>query len=204
VTRREPLAFEVRAARDGDEVAIFRVCRDGFALSSSGLLPPDVIEKPADHYYDVDRVRTELAPRPHDPSWQGYVVAVSRQGRLLGAAGGGVVDSDMGQLLVLYLDPSLRGRGIGTALLDHVTGQQRAAGATEQCVSVTEGNLLAIPFYRARGFVERGRVPYVTANGGVSVGTSLRMSRPVQPDSVPPRPARRATSRPWRAVRRPR
>lgn len=178
VTRHEPLAFEVRAARDGDEVAISRVCRDGFALSSSGLLPPDVIEHQADHYYDVGRVRSELAPRPHDPSWQG----TSPRGRVLGAAGGGVIDSNVGQLLVLYLDPSLRGLGIGTALLDHVTGQQRAAGATEQWVSVTEGNLLAIPFYRARGFVERGRVPYVTADGGEPVGTSLRMSRPVQPD----------------------
>jgi ribosomal protein S18 acetylase RimI-like enzyme len=88
----------------------------------------------------------------------------------------------VGQVLVLYLDPPLRGCGLGTALLDHVTDQQRAAGATEQWVSVTAGNLLAIPFYRARGFVERGRVPYVTANGGEQVGTSLRMSRPVPPE----------------------
>jgi ribosomal protein S18 acetylase RimI-like enzyme len=182
VTRHEPLDFEVRGAREGDEVGISRVCRDGFALSSRGLLPPDVIEHQADHYYDVHRVRGELAPRAGDPSWQGYVVAVSPQGRVLGAAGGGVTDSSVGHVLVLYLDPPLRGRGVGTALLAHVTDQQRAAGATEQWVSVTEGNLLAIPFYRARGFVERGRVPYVTADGGEPVGTSLRMSRPVQPD----------------------
>ena len=55
MTGHEPLTFEVHAARDGDELGICRVCRDGFALSSRGLLPPDVIEHQADHYYDVDR-----------------------------------------------------------------------------------------------------------------------------------------------------
>jgi len=184
----EHLAYDVRAARPGDEAAIARVCREGFALSSRGLLPPDVIERQAAHYYDIARVQQEIAPHPRDPAWQGYVVAESSKGVVLGAAGGGVSDGDVGHVLVLYVDTALRGSGIGTALLAHVTEQQRSAGATEQWVSVTQGNLLAIPFYRARGFVERGEVPYVAADSDEPSGTTLRMSRPV--------PASRASLRP--------
>lgn len=181
MTRRGSPAFDVRAAQPGEEDAIARVCRAGFAESAAGLLPPDVIDLQARHYYDVERLRRELAPQPHDPSWQGYVVAVSQDDEVLGAAGGGVIDERVGHVLVLYLDPALRGHGIGTALLDHVTAQQLAVGATEQWVSVTKGNELGIPFYLARGFVVRDKVPYVPVQGGAPVATSLRMSRDIRP-----------------------
>jgi GNAT superfamily N-acetyltransferase len=72
---------------------------------------------------------------------------------------------------VLYLRPRLRGLGTGTALLDFVTGQQRDLGAQEQWVLVTEGNELGIPFYIARGFVQRDRMPFVDG------AWSLRMAR---------------------------
>jgi GNAT superfamily N-acetyltransferase len=84
-----------------------------------------------------------------------------------------------GNVYVLYLDPALRGQGIGTALLGFITDQQRAAGAVEQWVSVTEGNDLGIPFYMARGFAIRERVPYVMAEDGTVEAYSLRMSRTV-------------------------
>lgn len=80
---------------------------------------------------------------------------------------------------MLYVKPALRGNGIGTALLDFVTTQQRSAGATEQWVSVTEGNDLGIPFYRARGFAVRGRAPYIVARDGTAEAHSLRMSRAI-------------------------
>ena len=198
----EPLDHDVRPALPGDESAIARVCREGFALSSRGLLPPDVIERQATHYYDVERVRQEIAPHPRDPAWQGYVVAESSQGVVLGAAGGGVSDGDAGHVLVLYVDTTLRGRGIGTALLEHVTEQQRSAGATEQWVSVTQGNLLAIPFYRARGFVERGEVPYVPVHSDEPSGTTLLMCRPVPASRASMRPGPGAQA-PTRTTRRP-
>ncbi len=200
MTRPEPLAFDVRAGQLGDEAAIARVCREGFTLSSGGLLPPDVVRRQADHYYDVGRVRRELGPSPHDRSWQGYVVSVSPEDEVLGAAGGGA-DGHVGTVLVLYLDPGLRGRGIGTALLHHLTQQQLAVGATEQWVSVTEGNVLGIPFYLARGFVVRDRVPYVTTDGE-PVGTSLRMSRSIRPVEPPGEAGTRVRPRPSPAARR--
>lgn len=52
-------------------------------------------------------------------------------------------------------------------------------GASEQWVSVTDGNRMGIPFYLARGFAVRERVPYTTTDGRPTGAHSLRMSRPV-------------------------
>lgn len=60
---------------------------------------------------------------------------------------------DSGEVYVLYLDPALRGKGIGTRLLDSYTKvQKHTYGAREQWVSVAKGNQYGIPFYEARGF----------------------------------------------------
>jgi GNAT superfamily N-acetyltransferase len=151
----------------------------GFAVSSQGLLSPATLERQADAYYHPARVRGEITTAGRTPEWQGYVVAAAETGEVLGAAGGGVADAGVGRVHVLYLRPPLRGRGIGTALLDFVTEQQTSAGATEQWVSVTEGNDLGVPFYLARGFVVRDRVPFVTADDGTVEAHSLRMSRAI-------------------------
>jgi GNAT superfamily N-acetyltransferase len=178
-TAAEVPTYAVRLARAGEEGAICAVCREGFALSSEGLLSPATIERQADAYYDPARVRGEITTAGEAPEWQGYVVEVSESVEVLGAAGGGVTGPGIGNVYVLYLRLSLRGRGIGTALLDFLTEQQKSAGATEQWVSVTEGNDLGIPFYVAKGFVVRDRVPFVTADDGTVEAYSLRMSRSI-------------------------
>ncbi|HLN76593.1 MAG TPA: GNAT family N-acetyltransferase [Nocardioidaceae bacterium] len=165
--------FEVRLARPAESGQICEVCTEGFTASSVGILPPETILRQAGTYYSPARVRGEVESAGATRAWQGYVVAVNPDGRVLGAAGGGVREGQVGQVYVLYLRTDLRGCGIGTALLDFVTEQQRRAGAREQWVSVTEGNDLGIPFYLARGFVERDRVPFVDGTW------SLRMVRPL-------------------------
>jgi hypothetical protein len=171
-------ASEVRLARAGEEDAICDVCREGFASSSQGLLSPGTIERQADVYYDPARVRGGIASAGEAPEWQVYVVAVSESGGVLGAAGGGVTG---GWSATSTCSTCARRCEdvIGTALLDFVTEQQKAAGASEQWVSVTEGNDLGIPFYLARGFVVRDRVPFVAADDRVVEAHSLRMSRAI-------------------------
>ncbi len=173
------LRYNVRLARAGDEDAICDVCREGFTVSSNGLLTTASVEQRAQQYYNPARVRHEIATAGADPGWQGYVVAVSEAGGLLGAAGGGITDDTVGNVYALYLNLAFRGRGIGTALLDFVTQQQRSQGATEQWASVTAGNDLGIPFYLARGFVVRDRVPFDVADDGTVEAHSLRMSRTI-------------------------
>jgi GNAT superfamily N-acetyltransferase len=147
----------VRPAEPGDEDAICAVCAAGFSASAEGLLTPHRIGTQIARYYEPERVRGELAPAP--PGWLGYLVA-EITGRVLGACGGGLSDEGTGEVLVLYLDRTMRGRGIGSALLQEVTAQQIALGVTRQRVSVIEGNEMGLPFYRARGFLQVDRVPF--------------------------------------------
>jgi len=168
--------YDVRLARPGEEERICEVCRAGYAASSQNLLSPSVIERQSLLYYTAERVRREILSSGDAPDWQGYVVAVTAANRVIGAAGGGVTGGSVGNVYVLYLNLALRGQGIGSALLDFVTRQQRGDGATEQRVSVIEGNALGIPFYLARGFVVRERVPYIRSDDGRVEAYSLRMT----------------------------
>lgn len=68
-------------------------------------------------------------------------------GRAVGFSG--VVDGD---LAMLFIDASERGRGIGTALLDHAIEHDDVT-----TVDVNEQNLSAVTFYLHRGFDVTGR-----------------------------------------------
>ena len=96
--------YHVRLARVGEEGAICDICREGFAVSSEGLLSPATIERQAQLYYNPERVRREITTAGDTSQWQGYVVAVSDLDEVLGAAGGGVTDGGVGNVYVLYLN----------------------------------------------------------------------------------------------------
>ena len=122
-----------------------------------------------EEYYTPERIAGEIAA---PEGWDGWLVAVDGD-RVVGAAGGGIVDPGVGEVFVLYLDPARRREGIGTLLLDAVTQQQLAQGAREQWVSVEPENAKGLPFYEARGFEVRGERP---ASGDESRVT-LRLMR---------------------------
>ncbi|MBO3739760.1 GNAT family N-acetyltransferase [Actinoplanes flavus] len=147
---------EVRAATGSDVAAIRDICTRGYLTTYPDLLSPEFIERMLIEFYNAERVAREITATP--PGWLGYQVA-EEDGRVVGAAGGGLTAPGVGELFVLYLDPDERGRGLGTLLLDRITDQIRQLGATEMWVAALEGNELGIPFYEARGFrrVERRR-----------------------------------------------
>jgi ribosomal protein S18 acetylase RimI-like enzyme len=99
---------------------------------------------------------------------------------VIGAGGGGITQPGVGEIFVLYLDPTRRGEGIGTRILDAITEQQRAQGTREQWVSVEPENTRGLPFYFARGFEVQGqRTEWgTTAEDG---HVSLRLMRRLQP-----------------------
>ncbi|WP_430783062.1 GNAT family N-acetyltransferase [Actinoplanes sp. G11-F43] len=165
----------VRAARDEDAAAIRDICVRGYRKTYPTLLSSEFIERMLAEFFTLERVTAEVAAAP--PGWLGYQVA-EEDGRIVGAGVGGLTAPGVGELFTLYLDPDERGRGLGTLLLDRVTGQLRAAGATEMWVAALDGNELAIPFYQARGFrkVERRRTYGSTE---ADDAWSWRFSRPI-------------------------
>ena len=64
----------------------------------------------------------------------------------------------------LYLAPAFIGRGAGTALMDRMLADARAAGATRVYV---KGTLTAEPFYARCGFRTTGRTTHRTRTGPV-------------------------------------
>lgn len=165
----------VRAARDEDAAAIVDICARGYRRTYPALLSSEFIERMIAEFYYLERVSKEVPAAL--PGWLGYQV-VEEDGRVLGAAGGGLTAPGTGELFVLYLDPDERGRGLGTLLLDRITGQLRELGATEMWVAALDGNELGIPFYEARGFrkVERRRTYGSTEADNA---WSWRFSRPI-------------------------
>ncbi|MEU8241829.1 GNAT family N-acetyltransferase [Actinoplanes missouriensis] len=139
----------VRQAVSADARDIARICTASYRDAYRDVLPQGYIERSVTAFYNEPRVAADIAPV--SPEWFGYQVA-EEDGRVLGAAGGGMTGPHTGELSLIYLESAARGRGLGTLLLDRVTEQIRAAGGTEMWVSVFLGDSRGIGFYRARGF----------------------------------------------------
>jgi GNAT superfamily N-acetyltransferase len=149
----------IRLASQQDVDAICRVCETGYRFVTEPLVPKALVDEKVAEFYVPARVVGEVDPARFTRHWQGYVVA-ELDGEVVGAAGGGMVGEDVGQLYVIYLALDRRGGGIGTALLDAVTRQQVGLGATRQLVAVLADNAYGVPFYLARGFREVERRTY--------------------------------------------
>lgn len=165
---RQPLA---RLATTQDVREIVRICSEGWRDTYCELKPTQYIEQTIAEFYTPERIAGEIGAA--GDSWDGYVVA-ELDGQLLVAGGGGMIEPIAGEVFVLYADPRQRRRGGGTAVLQFITAQQKEHGATEQWVSVEPNNNLGLAFYRARGFLDRGRRPAYRGDG-----ESLRLCRAV-------------------------
>jgi GNAT superfamily N-acetyltransferase len=166
----------IRHAETHDAEGIARVCAAGWRDTYRGIKEPERIEAVIAKYYATERIRREIAA---PEGWDGWIVAVEDDA-VNGAGGGGMTEPGVGEIFVLYLDPTRRGEGIGTLILDAITEQQRAQGAREQWVSVEPENTKGLPFYYARGFEVRGKLPeWGTAPEEGRV--SLRLMRRLEP-----------------------
>ena len=154
---------------------IARICSTSYREAYRDLLPEGYIERSVVAFYNEPKIAHDVRPVP--PAWFGYQV-VEEDGRLLGAAGGGMTGPAVGELSLIHLEPAARGRGLGTLLLERVTGQIRAAGGTEMWVSVFLGDRAGIGFHRARGFepVDTVRAALSRVDDHIS---ALRMRRPL-------------------------
>ena len=138
----------VRKAKLEDVEGICRVCSAGWRASYKHLVSEDTLEQVVAEFYNPERVRAEVF-KPEN--WNGWWVVLA-EGEVVGAGGGGMTGESRSELFVIYVDPEKRGQGIGTLLLDAISNELKAQGATSQQVSTMKNNEKGLPFYRARGF----------------------------------------------------
>jgi hypothetical protein len=101
----------IRRAVPGDASGIARVCAEGWRDTYQDIYPPEEIETVIADYYTPERITAEIiAPE----EWDGWIVAVE-SGKVIGAGGGGMTDQGVGEIFVLYLDPTRRGEGYADA-----------------------------------------------------------------------------------------
>ncbi len=102
---------------------------------------------------------------PHtDRTWWAAYVGKSDDLRLVGYAGGWVVDGDV-QILKVGVDPAWRRHGIARELLSRVASDARDLGARTCSLEVRAGNEGAQAFYRALGFESLGKRPRYYSDG---------------------------------------
>jgi ribosomal protein S18 acetylase RimI-like enzyme len=157
-----------------DVDSICRICAEGWRDTYAGLRTDDEIEDVISRFYSPERVRRELEPSGRE--WGGWIVAEDKDGDVVAAGAGGMTTPTAGEIFVLYVAPSRRREGAGSAVLRALTARQLTHGAREQWVSVEEGNAKGIPFYEHHGFMLAGkRAAYEMS------GLSLRYVRTLTP-----------------------
>jgi ribosomal-protein-alanine N-acetyltransferase len=67
--------------------------------------------------------------------------------------------ADQLHILNIAVDPRLRRRGLGAALLDAALAEARRCGLVEVTLEVRRGNLSALALYRRYGFTQVGERP---------------------------------------------
>ena len=82
---------------------------------------------------------------------------VRRNGDALGLASAHRADDGVGHIGAMWVDPVLRGQGVGARLFDSVVAHLRTLGCATIELSVTETNAVAIALYQSRGFVLTGK-----------------------------------------------
>ncbi len=137
----EPASILVRPATSGDAEAIRDVATAAWRSTYAGLIAGESIERFIASAYTIERVVTRI---------ERHVVLVAGAATgLVEAFAETVAQDDHVQVVGIYTRPDVRGRGLGSALLERVIelhpGEDLAA-------DVLVGNALAEPFYAARGF----------------------------------------------------
>lgn len=141
----------IRQATVKDATAIQAVLTASQWFTYEKLFTKDYVQRLIERYYNIERIEQEI--KNIDFHWHGYIVA-EEHGSIIGVIGGGMTTDITGEVYVFYLEPTMRGRGVGTRLLNFFTKiQKHKYGAKEQWVAVAKGNIYGIPFYEARGFI---------------------------------------------------
>ncbi len=146
-------AAEVRPGTVADVDDVARIWREGWADAHFGRVPAALVKARTSASFD-ERARNRVPD----------TIVATRAGAVAGFV---MVDGD--QVDQLYLDRSVRGNGIGSALLDAAEQAVMAAGHRLAWLAVATGNTGARRFYERQGWVDDGAFAHQAPVPGGSV-----------------------------------
>ena len=99
--------------------------------------------------------RAELLEKNRDRALRVELAVDGATGVPVGYCVSSAAPNSAGEVESVYVDEAYRGRGIGSALLEHASTWMDGVGVTEQAVLVFAGNDGTLPFYARHGFLPR-------------------------------------------------
>ncbi|AGY82166.1 MULTISPECIES: GNAT family N-acetyltransferase [Carnobacterium] len=143
----EEVRIEMATPEDVDEIVA--ICTQGYACTAAAVKDQQKVQEKVEEYYNPQRILSEI--EEVSAKWSGWIVARLDK-KIIGVIGGGIVDSKVGKVFVLYVDDSYIRKGIGTRLVNHLTQMQQLLGNSTQLVSFFKSNKENYAFYKALGF----------------------------------------------------
>ncbi|MFE4973244.1 GNAT family N-acetyltransferase [Kitasatospora sp. NPDC056651] len=159
---------ELHPARPAEAAAISRLLAACWRHDYAEYLGGQRTEHLIATYCPVSRITVEISGSGAGDGWLGWLVA-EHAGEVVGVAAGGIATVGSGEVYTLCVATDHRRRGIGSGLLDALTEQQRARGATRQWVSTHGADDPSAPFLTRHGFVADGEAQ--------PSGTGIRLRR---------------------------
>jgi len=135
--------LEVRPATVEDVPVIERIARESWHATYDEILGPDAVDAKLDEWYDPEDLRESVAAE------EGVFVVAGADPVGFAQA---VPGEDAWHLARIYVDPEQWGEGVGTAMLERVEDELRAAGVEGYRLAVLAENTVGVGFYESRGF----------------------------------------------------
>lgn len=162
----------VRDAGAADAVDIAAIGKAAVPATYRGLVDPVVLRSIVEQSYSIDALRAciDLCRDAGDA----HFIVAEMDGRVVGflhydCQGAGP------ELHRIYVQPALKRRGIGSALINELHG--RLAPGASYILMVIAANLPAVTFYQRHGFIREANVDgptYMREHMGVSFPTGAR------------------------------
>ncbi|MFJ9930422.1 MULTISPECIES: GNAT family N-acetyltransferase [Streptomyces] len=151
------MSVDVRPAVAMDAAPISHLLATVIRHSCSGVLAPDDVARLVGTNCSLPRIAAEIGIPGGAPGWLGWLVVAEPDGRIAGAAAGGVPGAGAGEIYTLCTAPDRRRRGIGGALLAALSDRMRPLDARRQGVTLLRDGDPAVAFFTAHGFTGEGR-----------------------------------------------
>ncbi len=161
-----PAGLRIRGVEERDAEAMM-----GYMQRLTNEPHNNITTDPGQWRMTVEEERAFLARRKEDGD-KGVMVVATMGEEVVGAANlerGGKATNRHAGSLGISVDAAWRGKGIGTALMEHLLAGAREQGLVRIELRVFTRNPVARRLYEKFGFVEEGRHPYAWCKQGVWV-----------------------------------